>query len=414
THNRMPNIIITDGDPAMKRAVITEYPETQHFICIWHIKENFKKMLHGKLGNQYSIAKQYLKHQLYKRRSSWACAFSALVFTLGIQSISFVESQNSYIKRVINNSNISLCDIGKILIERSEEERKHKLIEEWKNNIPNTTCISTQMKESIYYVSNRTTIEAESLKVQEPSQIDDFNNDQKINHIVFLLENVSYMCTCLMQQNRGLLIAKRWIPKNQWHNVSKERVYRGQRFNNNTMSLDININILDSNITNLESNEEKFKWLCPFNSSNDIVEETTTNDAFVEEQLFYRNVWGLNYLKKIHRQEEELVRTQEAHNNMSSNNFTEQHQNTISTENVELSTQFKNSRKVFVRVRPKSASHRNQTSGSANNKKKQGKQGKCGYKCRICKKSGHNAATSSKIIKSDETNETDETDITEE
>ncbi|CAG8651370.1 3725_t:CDS:2 [Racocetra persica] len=57
-------------------------------------------------------------------------AIDALTFTLGIQSNSFVESQNLCIKHVINNSNISLCDIGKILIEHSEEKQKHKLFEE--------------------------------------------------------------------------------------------------------------------------------------------------------------------------------------------------------------------------------------------------------------------------------------------
>ncbi|CAG8576278.1 25556_t:CDS:2 [Gigaspora rosea] len=113
------------------------------------------------------------------------------------------------------------------------------------------------------------------------------------------------------------------------------------------------------------SNEEKFKWLCPFNSSNNIVEETTTNDAFVKKQLFYENVWDL-VCTVMDKQEEVLVRAQEARNNMSFNNFTEQH---ISTKNIELSTQFKNPRKVFVRERPKSASHHNQISGSANSKK---------------------------------------------
>ncbi|RIB15398.1 hypothetical protein C2G38_2192484 [Gigaspora rosea] len=171
------------------------------------------------------------------------------------------------------------------------------------------------MKESVYYVASCTIIETESLKVQEPSASDNFNDEydfafmcakyllehlennaieevwnvscvtsQRNNHVVFLLVNSSYSCTCLMQQNQEL---------DQWLNASKECVHYSQCFNNNT-SLDTNITILNNDIstTALKSNKEKFKWLCPFNSNNSI-EEIDVNDVFVEEHLFYGNVWGL-------------------------------------------------------------------------------------------------------------------------
>src|SRR6185437_9908445 len=137
TNNRCPRVFVTDGDPAMERAVILEYQETQHLFCIWHIKENIKKMLRKKLGDQFDNfyckfwqcrnadtpqvfeyhwnqligffdAKLYLERQLYNRRFSWARAFTAMTFTLGIQTTSFVESQNACIKRVLENSNTSL------------------------------------------------------------------------------------------------------------------------------------------------------------------------------------------------------------------------------------------------------------------------------------------------------------------
>ncbi|CAG8814646.1 2698_t:CDS:2, partial [Racocetra persica] len=49
-----PNVIITNGDPAMERAIIIEYPLARHLLCIWHIKENLKKALRRKLGNLFA------------------------------------------------------------------------------------------------------------------------------------------------------------------------------------------------------------------------------------------------------------------------------------------------------------------------------------------------------------------------
>lgn len=43
TQERTPNVFITDGDSAMKNAIILEYPVTHHILCIWHLKENIKK-----------------------------------------------------------------------------------------------------------------------------------------------------------------------------------------------------------------------------------------------------------------------------------------------------------------------------------------------------------------------------------
>ncbi|CAG8691894.1 5771_t:CDS:2 [Gigaspora rosea] len=53
TRGYMPGVIITDGDPAMYRAVLIELLTTRHLFCIWHIKENLKKMLRAKLGAEF-------------------------------------------------------------------------------------------------------------------------------------------------------------------------------------------------------------------------------------------------------------------------------------------------------------------------------------------------------------------------
>ncbi|CAG8842285.1 6152_t:CDS:2, partial [Racocetra persica] len=174
-----PNVFVTDGDLAMEWAVVLEYPGMQHLFCIWHVKENIKKMLHSNtIGATYKFpnTRLYLECYLYEYQFSWACAFTVTVFTLGIQSTSFVKSQNACIKRVLESSNTSLYEL------------------EWKRDTPSSTNVVTifstieslvkcylrlnvshflieQMKESLYYMASHSTVEeVESLIICESSQ----------------------------------------------------------------------------------------------------------------------------------------------------------------------------------------------------------------------------------------------------
>lgn len=53
TREHMSGVIITDSDPAIYRAVLIEYLTTHYIFCIWHIKENLKKILYIKLGIEF-------------------------------------------------------------------------------------------------------------------------------------------------------------------------------------------------------------------------------------------------------------------------------------------------------------------------------------------------------------------------
>ncbi|CAG8811945.1 3090_t:CDS:2 [Cetraspora pellucida] len=134
--------------------------KSRHLLCIWHIKENLKKALYGKLGisfadfysafwkcrnaetpdafnyywremvTNYPTASEYLERQLYERRKAWARGFTTMLFTLGIESTSFVESQNACIKCVLENNNTSLCELGKVMMNHVEEWLKQKQYED--------------------------------------------------------------------------------------------------------------------------------------------------------------------------------------------------------------------------------------------------------------------------------------------
>ena len=48
-----PTVLYSDADPALISAVRTNYPETHHFHCIFHIDLNLRKKLKGKLRDQF-------------------------------------------------------------------------------------------------------------------------------------------------------------------------------------------------------------------------------------------------------------------------------------------------------------------------------------------------------------------------
>ncbi|CAN0893298.1 hypothetical protein LINGRAPRIM_LOCUS2670 [Linum grandiflorum] len=37
---KAPKSIITDGDTAMKNAIIDVFPDTNQRLCLWHLKQN--------------------------------------------------------------------------------------------------------------------------------------------------------------------------------------------------------------------------------------------------------------------------------------------------------------------------------------------------------------------------------------
>ncbi|CAG8846774.1 31367_t:CDS:2, partial [Racocetra persica] len=116
-------------------------------------------------------AKLYLEHYLYEYQFLWACAFIAMAFTLGIQSTSFVKSQNACIKRVLESSNTSLCELE-------------------------------QMKKSLYYMASHSTVEeVESLIICKSSQSKDMDGE---------LDAVNLLAKCLLDRLEQNTIKEIW------------------------------------------------------------------------------------------------------------------------------------------------------------------------------------------------------------
>ena len=127
------------------------------FICIYHIEQNLKRKLKGRLGSNYdqfkkefykaqnslciiqfeslwnqlkndwSEATNYLNRTLEPIKISWAISYLKRTFTANIQSTSRVESFNSIIKSITSH-NTSLCQLFSSLMDRVELEVQRSII----------------------------------------------------------------------------------------------------------------------------------------------------------------------------------------------------------------------------------------------------------------------------------------------
>ncbi|PKK58009.1 hypothetical protein RhiirC2_671039, partial [Rhizophagus irregularis] len=115
-------------------------PRTHHFLCIFHIQENLRKNLAGKLGKEYQtfykeflhtrnslflddfsrrwtrLLEKYPQTQEYLNRTlnnccqAWAKCYQVKHFTAGIQSTQRVEVMNRLIKEGTSSTS-SLCNL---------------------------------------------------------------------------------------------------------------------------------------------------------------------------------------------------------------------------------------------------------------------------------------------------------------
>ncbi|CAG8768449.1 26572_t:CDS:2, partial [Dentiscutata erythropus] len=89
-----------------------------------------------KLLQDYPQARNYLMRSLGCCIKSWARAFTSRYFTAGVQSTSRNEGENSALKRLFGSSSLSLCELFEALEERYQEEIDYCKFVSWKQTIP--------------------------------------------------------------------------------------------------------------------------------------------------------------------------------------------------------------------------------------------------------------------------------------
>ncbi|CAB4479697.1 unnamed protein product [Rhizophagus irregularis] len=160
-----PIVLYSDADPALISAVRSNYQDTRHLLCIFHIDLNLRKKLKGKLRdnfesfrsefltirnslchrqfeikwnellNKYPICQPYLTRVLYSCKTSWACYAINRNFTAGVQSSQHAEVSNKIIKEKLSRAS-HLSDVVKEVQAAFDNQSKRATITEFKNEIP--------------------------------------------------------------------------------------------------------------------------------------------------------------------------------------------------------------------------------------------------------------------------------------
>lgn len=282
-----PTVILTDSDPAVDAAVKEIFTNTYPIHCAFHITQNLHKNLRKPLGDQYEKfiqdfyhcrnslvhttfsnrfaklieeypqSKRYLEG-LYESRDYWAHSYTSFKFTGGMIASSRVESVNSCIKRMLFNSDVSLCGLMDEIHKLLDEQDKKNRYQYWKLAIPSVknqeqvnflftrvdkSCQSfltpailklqrDEINQSVYYVANlvehwESTIDE---SYEEDGECDDnlqatidqlievggrdniketweikVGNSLKSKHYIILLKNEAHLCSCLMIIRKGIV-----------------------------------------------------------------------------------------------------------------------------------------------------------------------------------------------------------------
>ncbi|CAG8835564.1 15733_t:CDS:2, partial [Gigaspora margarita] len=163
--NIQPTVIMTDSDPAVDTAVKEVFTMIYPIHCAFHIMQNLYKNLRSLIGseynnflkdfyqyrnslvqitfhnrftkliNDYPKSKSYLNN-LYKTKEYWAHSYIAFKFTVGMIAISRIEGMNACLKRLLYNSNISLCELMHKIHKLFDQEDKQNQYQYWKLTIP--------------------------------------------------------------------------------------------------------------------------------------------------------------------------------------------------------------------------------------------------------------------------------------
>jgi len=161
-----PAVILTDADPAVDAAIQQVFQSTYPIHCAYHITQNLHKNLRKTLGEDYqkflegfykcrnSLAEDEFQQRfekliqdhpnsqsymefLYKSKTYWAHCFTSFRFTGGMIASSRVESVNACLKRLLYNTNVSLCDLAKEIHRLLDIQDKQNEYKFWRLAIPN-------------------------------------------------------------------------------------------------------------------------------------------------------------------------------------------------------------------------------------------------------------------------------------
>ncbi|RYR48492.1 hypothetical protein Ahy_A07g034513 [Arachis hypogaea] len=126
---RRPNLVVTDGDKAMRAAIAEVMPSAKHRLCAWHLEKNcfqrvkeaefrkvFKKAIYANFDvdeferywrtsiESLSLGQNTWVQSTYDIKESWATAYLRGTFCAGYRTTSRCEGINSFIKAFLKST----------------------------------------------------------------------------------------------------------------------------------------------------------------------------------------------------------------------------------------------------------------------------------------------------------------------
>ncbi|MBW0575433.1 hypothetical protein O181_115148 [Austropuccinia psidii MF-1] len=151
---RMPKVIITDCDPALKMSIELVFPSSIHNYCTWHISKNLIQNCCNNFQEDdwkdYQTSWNLLPTPIQEKNvTAWASQNPHL----GNQASSHVESAHSYRKSFVDNSNGELSTVFQNFKTEIDIQLKHFHHTMGKERVCKLTDVSPPFKQLLGTIS---------------------------------------------------------------------------------------------------------------------------------------------------------------------------------------------------------------------------------------------------------------------
>uniref|UniRef100_J3MBF6 SWIM-type domain-containing protein n=1 Tax=Oryza brachyantha TaxID=4533 RepID=J3MBF6_ORYBR len=216
-----PKSLITDGDNAMRRAITSVMPNSDHRLCTWHIEQNMGRHLHQdmiadfrvlhapidpdewrrkwdefKFNHKVSEDNKWLM-RMYNLRKKWAAAYTKGRFFLGMKSNQRSESLNSKLHRYLDRK-LTLV----LLVEHYEHclsrmrHREAKLDAKSSQSVSFTASDASEFEKDASHVFTPAAfkkVKLEICKSMDWEVIDSIEEDSLVRYVISRKENSEKM-----------------------------------------------------------------------------------------------------------------------------------------------------------------------------------------------------------------------------
>ncbi|XP_020964684.1 protein FAR1-RELATED SEQUENCE 5-like isoform X2 [Arachis ipaensis] len=167
--NKLPSVVVTDGDDAIIAAVTEVFPSATHRLCAWHLQKNvtsngnekmfrdlFSRWLYADMSiddfeaewaeaaDEYGLHDKLWAMQMYEKRKMWANAYLRDKFCARFRTTSRCEGINSHVKKFLSSKH-TILELVQNLELVLREYRNNEMVAQFNSiyNVPvMTTCLN--------------------------------------------------------------------------------------------------------------------------------------------------------------------------------------------------------------------------------------------------------------------------------